>query len=109
MSLLWSCEEAAGESYRCDQMFDEAEAMFQRCFESTQTATTSRKQFVPTSRTTARLRLASIFVDTGRDSRACDLLNDLLKIHGKSQESFVVLAVSSAFFLRGELNRKRGR
>ena len=108
MFLLWLCEEAAGESYQCDEMFSEAEAMFQRYFESTQT-TSSHKPFVKTARIIARWQLASIFVETGRDSQACDLLNDLIKMHEKVQESIDVIVVSSAFLLRGELNRRRGR
>ena len=107
MLLLWVCEETVGEIFKNDEMFSEAETMLQRCFESTQTIT-SEQPFVKEARLIACCNLASICVETGKDLKACDLINDLIKMHEKDEQSIDVIFVASAFFIRGEINRRRG-
>ena len=108
MFFLWLFQETAGEIYQSDEMFSEAEAMLRRCFESTQTIT-SEQPFVKKVHMIARCNLASICIETGKYFEAYDLINDIINKYEKDQQSINVIVVSSAFHLRGELNRRRGR
>ena len=81
--------------------------MFQRCLESTQT--TSSQNHLLKKPNYARLQLASVLIETGRDPQKCGVFNDLITMHEKDKGSIDFILVSSAFRLRGELNRKRGR
>ena len=110
MFLLWITQEAAALIFESDEMFLEAEAMFQRLAISTQKST-SQQPFVHGARLQAKWHLAAIFIQTGRDSQAHDILDGLVKTYESDPNQLVDQFVlpMSIFWLLGDLNRRRFR
>ena len=103
--LLWMTQQKVGEIYRTNEMFCDAEAMFQRIASSVQ-KTTSKRAFVKDTRHVTQNSLALVFTETGRYLQAYKLLDDLINIYEKDSKSIDVGTASCAFSIRGELNRR---
>ena len=109
MFLLWMSEEHAGNIYANDEMFCEAEAMFQRFMTSTEMST-SKESFARDAYMRAKLSLAYVFVHTKRDSQAHNILSDLVKQYESNPSQFDnPLNAVTVFWLLGELNLCRSR
>ena len=109
MLLLWATQEALACIYESDEMFMEAEGMFQRCAALIQKST-SRHPFVQDARLATQYHLAKIFVKTGRDTQAYDLLDGLVKtFEGNTQLNDSTITLSLTFLVRGDLHRRRFR
>ncbi len=105
MLLLWMSQQRLGEIYRSNEMFCDAEAMFQRIASSVQKAT-SQQPFVKDAHHITLATMASIFTDTGRYQQAHQLLGSLINMYEKNPESIDANIASSAFYTRGKLNRR---
>jgi tetratricopeptide (TPR) repeat protein len=105
MFLLWTTQQRLGEIYQSNEMFCDAEAMFRRIASSVQKAT-SQQPFVKEAPHFTLWPMASIFTDTGRYQQAHQLLGSLINIYEKNPKSIDANIASSAFFTRGELNRR---
>ena len=109
MLLLWSTQEAMAWIYESDEMFTEAEGMFQRCAALIQKST-SPHPFIGEARLATQCHLAKIFAETGRDSQAYDILDGLVKtFEGNPQLNYSMLTLSLTFLVRGDLHRRRFR
>ena len=108
MLLLWMTQQRIGEIYQANEMFCDAEAMFQRIASLIQ-KTTSRRPFVKEAHHITLWHMASIFTDTGRYLQARELLDNLINIYEKDPKSIHANTASAAFFTRGELNRRCSR
>ena len=107
--LLWSTQEAMAWIYESDEMFMEAEGMFQRCAALIQKST-SRHPFVEEARLATQCHLAKIFAETGRDSQAYDMLDGLVKtFQGNPELNDSLLTLPLTFLIRGDLHRRRFR
>ena len=108
MLLLWKMQQRVVEIFRTDGMFCDAEAMLQRIASSVK-KTTSQQQFAVKAHHDTLWNLAAIFTETGRYLQAYELLDSLINIYEKDPKSIDAHTASSAFLIRGELNRRRFR
>ena len=104
--LLCITQQRVGTIYLADQMFDDAEAMFQRILSSGQ-KTISRPPYLKEAHNIALCHLASIFAKTKKKRpRALQLLDDLISIYENELKSIDGHTASLAFQTRGELYRQ---
>ncbi|XP_028412663.1 uncharacterized protein LOC114535578 [Dendronephthya gigantea] len=105
MLLLWMTQQRLGEMYQRDEMFSDAESMFQRIFSLVQ-KTTSQRSFVKEARHITLWHIASVFADTERYPQACELLDKLINIYENDPTSINANIASASFFVRGEVKSR---
>ena len=105
MLLLWMTEQKVGEMYLADEMFCQAEDIFQRICSSVE-KTTSQRPFVKVARYVIQCQLALVFMETKRYSDAKKILHGLIDIY-KNGEGIVDPRIALAAFLTsGEIDRR---
>ena len=103
--LLLLTQERVGDIYRVDEMFSNAEAMYQRMTMSAKN-TMLQQSFVKQAHESAICRLAAVYIQTGRHSKALELLDNLIDTYDKDPKLTDDNTASCALLLRGELYRR---
>ena len=102
MFLLLLTQQKLGDLYRADEMFSNAEAMYQRMISLIEN-TALQQSFVKDAHESAVCSLATVYVQTERHSQALEILDNLIDKYIKDPKLIDVITASTAFLVRGEL------
>ena len=102
MFLLLLTQKKLGDVYRADEMFSNAEAMYQRMISSVEN-TALPQSFVKGAHECAVCSLATVYVQTERHSQALEILDNLIDKYIKDPKLIDVITASTAFLVRGEV------